>query len=72
MPQPPRIVQTIGAELLKELLGGRSHGVSVGFVLVTLGLDALGVGIIAPIVPGLVQELAHLPTLPRRPQLVLA
>ncbi len=34
---------------------------SVAFVLVTLGLDALGVGIIAPIVPGLVQELAHLP-----------
>ena len=27
----------------------------------TLGLDALGVGIIAPIVPGLVQQLAHLP-----------
>ena len=33
---------------------------SVGFVLVTLGLDALGVGIIAPVVPGLVQDLAHL------------
>jgi DHA1 family tetracycline resistance protein-like MFS transporter len=34
---------------------------SVAFVLVTLGLDALGVGIIAPIVPGLVRNLAHLP-----------
>ncbi len=34
---------------------------SVVFVLVTLGLDALGVGIIAPIVPGLVRQLAHLP-----------
>jgi DHA1 family tetracycline resistance protein-like MFS transporter len=34
---------------------------SVAFVLVTLGLDALGVGIIAPIVPGLVRQLAHLP-----------
>ncbi len=34
---------------------------SVTFVLITLGLDALGVGIIAPIVPGLVQQLAHLP-----------
>ncbi len=34
---------------------------SVAFVLVTLGIDALGVGIIAPIVPGLVQQLAHLP-----------
>lgn len=34
---------------------------SVAFVLLTLGLDALGVGIIAPIVPGLVQQLAHLP-----------
>ena len=31
------------------------------FVLITLGLNALGVGIIAPIVPGLVQQLAHLP-----------
>ena len=34
---------------------------SVAFVLVTLGMDALGVGIIAPIVPGLVEKLAHLP-----------
>ncbi len=34
---------------------------STTFVLVTLGLDALGVGIIAPIVPGLVQQLGHLP-----------
>ena len=34
---------------------------TVAFVLLTLGMDALGVGIIAPIVPGLVQELAHLP-----------
>lgn len=33
----------------------------IAFVLVTLGLDAVGVGIIAPIVPGLVQQLAHLP-----------
>ncbi len=33
---------------------------SVAFVLVTLGLDALGVGIIAPIVPSLVRQLAHL------------
>jgi DHA1 family tetracycline resistance protein-like MFS transporter len=33
---------------------------SVAFVLITLGLDALGVGIIAPIVPGLVRQLAHL------------
>ena len=38
-----------------------NRGASVTFVLVTLGLDALGVGIIAPIVPGLVQQLAHLP-----------
>ena len=35
--------------------------VSITFVLVTLGLDALGVGLIAPIVPGLVQLLSHLP-----------
>ncbi|WP_428487376.1 TCR/Tet family MFS transporter [Rhodopila sp.] len=34
---------------------------SVAFVLVTLGLDAIGVGIIAPIVPGLVRQLTHLP-----------
>jgi len=34
---------------------------SIAFPLITLGLDALGVGIIAPIVPGLVQQLAHLP-----------
>ncbi len=34
---------------------------SISFVLITLGLDALGVGIIAPIVPGLVRQLAHLP-----------
>ncbi len=34
---------------------------STTFVLATLGLDALGVGLIAPIVPGLVQKLAHLP-----------
>jgi DHA1 family tetracycline resistance protein-like MFS transporter len=34
---------------------------SVTFVLITLALDALGVGIIAPIVPGLVRQLAHLP-----------
>lgn len=39
----------------------KSHGVSIAFVLITLGLDALGVGIIAPIVPGLVEELAGLP-----------
>ena len=37
------------------------HRASVGFILLTLGLDALGVGIIAPIVPGLVRQLAHLP-----------
>ena len=35
------------------------HRASVAFVLITLGLDALGVGIIAPIVPGLVRQLAH-------------
>ena len=34
---------------------------STNFVLVTLGLDALGVGLIAPIVPALVQQLTHLP-----------
>ncbi len=39
----------------------RPRRASVAFVLVTLGLDALGVGIIAPIVPGLVRHLAHLP-----------
>ena len=34
---------------------------SVAFILVTLGLDALGVGIVASIVPGLVEELGSLP-----------
>ncbi len=38
----------------------RNRAPAVTFVLVTLGLDALGVGIIAPIVPGLVQQLGHL------------
>lgn len=34
---------------------------SVAFVLATLGLDAIGVGIIAPIVPELVRQLGGLP-----------
>ena len=45
-----------------ELEAGSAHGsFSFVFVLVALGLDALGVGIIGPIVPSLVQQLAHLP-----------
>ena len=39
----------------------RSNRASVAFVLATLGMDALGVGIVAPIVPGLVEKLGHLP-----------
>ncbi len=42
-------------------MADRPRSLSIGFVLATLGLDALGVGIIAPIVPGLVQQLEHLP-----------
>ena len=34
---------------------------ATAFVLTTLGMDALGVGIISPIVPALVEKLAHLP-----------
>ena len=34
---------------------------SVGFVLATLGIDALGFGIVIPVVPGLVVQLSHLP-----------
>ncbi len=34
---------------------------SIAFVLATLGLDALGLGLISPIVPALVQNLGHLP-----------
>ena len=34
---------------------------SIAFILATLGLDALGLGLISPIVPGLVQKLGHLP-----------
>jgi DHA1 family tetracycline resistance protein-like MFS transporter len=45
----------------ENIVADRPRGASIGFVLATLGLDALGVGIIAPIVPGLVQELEHLP-----------
>ncbi len=45
----------------EKTVADRPRGASIGFVLATLGLDALGVGIIAPIVPGLVQELEHLP-----------
>lgn len=33
----------------------------IGFVLVTLGIDALGFGIVVPIVPTLVLRLSHLP-----------
>ncbi len=33
----------------------------VGFVLATLGIDALGFGIVVPIVPNLVVQLSHLP-----------
>jgi len=48
------------SHIISEAVRSRSGGVSVAFVLITLGLDAVGVGIIAPIVPGLVQSLAHL------------
>ncbi len=34
---------------------------AIAFVLTTLGMDALGVGVISPIVPALVEKLAHLP-----------
>ena len=33
----------------------------VGFVLATLALDALGFGLVVPVVPGLVVQLSHLP-----------
>ena len=36
-------------------------GAPIGGVLVTLGLDSLGTGLVSPIVPQLVQKLAHLP-----------
>jgi MFS transporter, DHA1 family, tetracycline resistance protein len=39
----------------------KQYQASVTFVLSALALDALGLGIIAPIVPDLVQQLAHLP-----------
>ena len=38
----------------------RPHTASVAFVLVTLGIDALGIGIVIPIVPDLVRTLSHL------------
>ena len=53
------MVETQGCEASWRRMMNRRRA-SVAFVLVTLGLDALGVGIIAPIVPGLVKQLAHL------------
>ncbi len=38
----------------------RPHTASVAFVLATLGLDALGIGIVVPIVPELVRALSRL------------
>ena len=43
------------------MAGTRNTSRSYLLVLVTLGLDAMGVGIIGPIVPKLVEQLAHLP-----------
>ncbi len=50
-----------GRGAVRNRMSSRPRRASVAFVLVTLGLDALGVGIIAPVVPGLVRHLAHLP-----------
>lgn len=61
---PQGFAEGADCNLIERLWLGRMpdrHRASVTFVLVTLGLDAVGVGIIAPIVPGLVQQLAHLP-----------
>lgn len=44
-----------------KTVADRPHSLSVGFVLATSGLDAIGIGIIVPIVPGWVQEPEHLP-----------
>ena len=41
--------------------GPRRRQARVGFVLATLGIDALGFGIVVPIVPNLVVQLSHLP-----------
>ncbi len=38
---------------------GARRSASVGFVLVTLGLDALGFGIVVPVLPNLVVQLSH-------------
>jgi DHA1 family tetracycline resistance protein-like MFS transporter len=38
----------------------RPHTASVAFILATLGIDALGFGIVIPIVPALVRSLSHL------------
>lgn len=39
----------------------RRHSASVGFILATLGIDALGFGLVVPVVPTLVVQLSHLP-----------
>jgi DHA1 family tetracycline resistance protein-like MFS transporter len=38
----------------------RAHTASVAFILATVGIDALGFGIVIPIVPALVRSLSHL------------
>ncbi len=45
----------------RSVSGRAGRQASVGFVLATLGIDALGFGIVVPIVPNLVQRLSHLP-----------
>jgi MFS transporter, DHA1 family, tetracycline resistance protein len=40
---------------------GAKRRASIGFVLATLGIDALGFGIVVPVVPNLVVRLSHLP-----------
>ena len=47
--------------VLRPTRSGSRSAPRVGFVLATLGIDALGFGLVVPIVPTLVVQLSHLP-----------
>ena len=43
-----------------EITAGTGRAASIGFVLATIAIDALGFGIVIPVIPGLVVQLSHL------------
>jgi DHA1 family tetracycline resistance protein-like MFS transporter len=50
----------LSANTLREAGEPSRHSAAIGFVLATLAVDALGFGIVAPILPDLVMQIAHL------------